>query len=458
MKIAIVGAGVVGVSAAYELACAGHQVTVFERRGAVAEGTSFANAGVVAPGYVMPWAAPGVRTKALASLFSTHGAVKLRMPLAASDVAWMWRFSKACAAAVHNPNRLAMHQLAKHSQARMAQITAELALSHDQASGYMVLLRSEKELRHAQGTTALLEAAGVKHSLLDADAARSQEPALCRDTPLAGAIALPDAQVANCRQYTQQLRDAAKARGVRFELRSRIESIIAEEQIKKSGAQTAHGAALLIAEDASFETATTGFAKSEPAALVAQGNGPRREVFDAVVVCAGVESVALLKPLGIELPLRPVWGYSLSAALREPNFHAGNHLPHAPQSGVMDERYKVSISRLGLRLRVAGSAELGGREGHSPKAALATLYKVLEDWFPGAAQMSRVQEWKGARPMLPDGPPLIGPSGVPGVWLNLGHGGSGWALASGSAQVLSDQIAGRTPQVDVTRLQLSRWG
>ena len=122
----------------------------------------------------------------------------------------------------------------------------------------------------------------------------------------------------------------------------------------------------------------------------------------------------------------------------------------------MDEKFKVAISRLGQRIRVAGSAELGGTPGHMTAAALATLYKVLDDWFPGAARMSRAQVWKGARPMLPDGPPVLGASGIPGVWLNLGHGSSGWALACGSARVVADALAPRQAAIDVEGLGVER--
>jgi D-amino-acid dehydrogenase len=144
-----------------------------------------------------------------------------------------------------------------------------------------------------------------------------------------------------------------------------------------------------------------------------------------------------------------VYGYSVSAPLREPL--------NAPRSAVMDERYKVAISRLGQRVRVAGSAELGGSLEHKRASSLRTLYKVLHDWFPGAAQFSNgVQEWKGARPMLPDGPPILGASGVPGVWLNLGHGSSGWALSCGSARALADLVAQRTTELDIEGLGVER--
>ena len=178
------------------------------------------------------------------------------------------------------------------------------------------------------------------------------------------------------------------------------------------------------------------------------------EAFDAVVVCAALGSRGLLKPLGLRLPLVAVHGYSITAPLRLVEGH-----PHlGPASAVMDEKYKVAISRLGQRVRVAGSAELGGNLAQHNAAAIHTLHKVLDDWYPGCAQHGQIQAWKGARPMLPDGPPVLGVSGVPGVWLNLGHGSSGWALACGSARVLADQLAGRAPAIDVEGLDVTRLG
>jgi D-amino-acid dehydrogenase len=181
-------------------------------------------------------------------------------------------------------------------------------------------------------------------------------------------------------------------------------------------------------------------------------DAPTQRQFDAVIICSGVDSAALLRPLGIDIPLAPVYGYSVSAAIRDPL--------NAPRSAVMDERYKVVITRLGQRVRVAGSAEIGGLPERKRASSLQTLYKVLHDWFPGAAALagtrSGVQEWKGARPMLPDGPPLLGACGVPGVWINLGHGSTGWTMSCGSARVVADLMSGRTPEIDVQGLGIER--
>jgi D-amino-acid dehydrogenase len=164
--------------------------------------------------------------------------------------------------------------------------------------------------------------------------------------------------------------------------------------------------------------------------------------YDAVLLCTGVHTNHLLAPHGAHLPLRPVYGYSVSAHIKEPL--------NAPRSGLMDEHYKVSITRLGQRVRVAGSAQVGGRPGHMNSAALQTLYKVLHDWYPGSAIMSQgVQEWQGARPMMANRPPVIGPLRAnSSLWLNVGHGSSGWALSCGSARLLADQIAGKACGID----------
>ena len=415
MKIAILGAGIVGVATAYELACDGHEVTVVERHASVAEGASFANAGVLAPGYVTPWAAPGMPGKVLRQLLTKHASVRVSRPLSGGDIAWMRRWLRACDADTYLANRARLQRLAFYSRQRLNEVAGRMAYDFDRSNGYMVLLRSDKDRAMVQPGLAVLRELGVAFHDISADEARQIEPALHPGTPLAGAVHLPQDEVANCRQFAVILRDAAQGLGARF----------------------------------LFNNAVTRMDQAQAASVfVANQLTPQR--FDAVVLCAGAQSAALLRPLGIDLPLRPVYGYSISAHIPEP--------VHAPRSGVMDERYKVAITRMGQRVRVAGSAEIGGRPDAINHRAVQTLYKVLDDWYPGAARLSRgVQVWKGARPMLPDGPPVLGASGVPGVWLNLGHGSSGWALACGSARVLADQIAGREPAIDTSGYNVGRY-
>ena len=417
MKVAVIGAGIIGITTAYELAVDGHDVTVFERRGAAAEETSFANAGVVAPGSVTPWAAPGMPSKVLGNLLSRHAAVKLSLPISGADLAWMWKWWRACKLEIYLANRARLQRLAFYSRSRLHRITADLQLDYDRTEGYTVLLRSEKDNRLVQPGLQVLREAGVTFSEINAEGARKLEPALNPDTEFFGGIHLPNDEVANCRQFALLLKDIARGLGVNFEFNTAV-------------------AQLNLAPAASI--------------LIAGESTPRQ--FDQVVMCAGLASAALLKPLGLKIPMAAVYGYSISAPIREPL--------NAPRSALMDEHYKVAISRLGNRVRVAGGAELGGSLSAHKASSIQTLYKVLQDWFPGAAQHANtgasVQVWKGARPMLPDGPPIIGASGLPGVWLNLGHGSSGWALSCGSARALADLMSGKPPEIDMDGLNTAR--
>jgi D-amino-acid dehydrogenase len=259
----------------------------------------------------------------------------------------------------------------------------------------------------------------VAHRVLSAQEARRVEPGLNPEAQLAGAVHLPDDGFGNCRLFAQLLKGHAQRLGVNFE----------------------------------FETTVLRMVPGKKPQLVLSRAGKQdsRE-FDAVVVCAGARAGELLRPAGLPLPLASVWGYSITAPLR----HFEAHPEAGPQAALMDERFKVAITRLGQRVRVAGSAEIGGRPEHFHAGAMATLYRVLNDWFPGVPQLAQAQRWKGARPMLPDGPPLVGASGLAGIWLNLGHGSSGWALACGSAQVLTEQMAGRDAGLDTRLFQVAR--
>jgi D-amino-acid dehydrogenase len=421
MRVAVIGAGIIGVTTAFELAVDGHQVTVFERRAAVAEEASFANAGVVAPGYVTPWAAPGMPGKIAGYLLRQHAPVRLTLPLTREHIAWMWRWFQACDSATYAANRARMQRLAFYSRTRLAEISEHFQFEYDHNVGYLVLLRGESDRKLVQPSLQVLRDAGVAFKELSAEEARVIEPALNPDTPFVGAVHLPADEVGNCRQFALLLKTEAQREGVKFEFNHAVDPL-----------DPAHPALLNV--------------------WALGAAAPEQRRFDAVIVCSGVESAALLRPLGLSIPLVPVYGYSISAPLREPL--------NAPRSALMDERYKVAIARLGQRVRVAGSAEIGGSPDKKRAASIQTLYKVLHDWFPGAAQLANtgagVQEWKGARPMLPDGPPLIGATGVPGVWINMGHGSSGWALSCGCARAVADLMAARTPEIDVEGLGVER--
>lgn len=424
MRIAVIGAGIVGVTSAHELAADGHEVTVYERHAGVASETSFANAGVVAPGYVTPWAAPGMPLKVLRHLFGRHAPVRFGGANALAQLPWMWRWWRACRPAVYRQHRGWMYELARYSRQRQHALTQALSLEYEQASGVLVLLRTARDLAQAQASLQVLRTLEVPFELLDAEGCRRVEPGLQAGTPLHAGIWLAQDEVGNCRQFAHLMKAQAQHHGARFRFQHEVLAL------------TPGSAPRVISQDRG------------PA-------GTRDEAtYDAVLLCAGHQAARLLRPLRLRVPIAPVYGYSVTAPL---SLADETHTP-GPRGAVMDEKFKVAISRLGQRIRVAGSAELGGEPGRMNAAALATLYKVLDDWYPGAARLSQASAWKGARPMLPDGPPVIGRSRLPGLWLNLGHGSSGWALSCGSARLVADLMAGRDPGIDLAGLGPQRLG
>jgi D-amino-acid dehydrogenase len=445
MRVAVIGAGVIGVTTAYELAVDGHDVTVFERRGTVAAESSFANAGLIAPSYVAPWAAPGMPGKVLSHLWRAHAPVRVGIHFDLSTLGWLWRWWRACKPQTYRANRARMHRLAHFSRERLHELTQRLHLDFERGQGFLVLLRSPRDLAMAEPGIRALAELGAAPQLLDAAACRLVEPGLNPDMALHAGIYSKDDDVGNCREFTHLLRREAARRGVRFRFRVQVERVVAGLRPSLVVVRTP--------VDPRDQPPAPSRVNASDWPITQPGDADTAEAsFDAIVVCAALGSRELLRPLGIKLPLLPVYGYSVTAPLR----HDDEHLLREPRAALMDERYKVAISRLGNRVRIAGSAEIGGRADRSDAAAQATLDKVLDDWFPGVSLRSLAQRWKGARPMLPDGPPVLGPSGVPGVWLNLGHGGSGWALACGSARLVADAVAGRATPIDIDGLGIDR--
>lgn len=412
MKIAIVGAGIVGMSTAYELAQDGHEVTVFEQRNAAAEEASFANAGLLLPHLLTPWATPGLG--APLKLLGRRATLRLAQGVKGSDLAWLWRWRRAARHGAQAAQLSALEGLARYSQQRLQHIAAQHALDFESTQGRLILLRTPQEQARWQATLPLLRDAGVALREVDADAARQIEPGLCPETPLAGALHLPDAMAGNCRLFAQLLRQGTQTAGVQFAWGAQVVRLT-----------------------------------SQPTGVQVQGESNTRP-FDAVVLCAGMASAALLRPLGLRLPLAAVHGYSVSAPLRE--------AVHAPVASVLDSQQQISITRLGQRVRIAGGAELGGPGAAHHAPTLQQLYLSMNEWFPGGALLSSgLQVWRGARPTLPDGAPVVGASGLPGLWLNTGHGAGGWALASGCARAVADLIGQRSPDVSLEGLGIQRF-
>lgn len=414
MRVIVVGAGIIGVCSAYYLRRAGHDVTVIERRAGVAQEASHANAGVMAPSYVGPWAQPGMPAKVLAYLFRAEAPVVFRPSADPALWRWLLRWLRECRLERYLRNKARMQRLAFYSQARLRELRALHQLDYEQATGYLQLFRGDEEISRSEPTRRMLKELGVQHSLLNAEQARHVEPALNPDTTLAGALHLPDDETGNCAFFAQQLKEIALRDGAEFRF-----GVTAQ----------------------AFATA------SRRVDHLRTDAGDLRA--DAYVVAGGVDSGPLLRSARIRLPLLPVKGYSVTAPVAE--------LGHAPVTGVMDEAYKVAITRLGRRLRVAGTAEIGTHGMSLRESALGTLMKVARDWFPSAATYRSAQYWVGARPMLPDGPPVLGSTPLDNLYLNTGHGSSGWAMACGSARLLADLISGQTPEIDLDGLTLDRY-
>lgn len=416
MKIAIVGAGIVGVTTAHELAQDGHAVTVFEQRSAAAEEASFATGGLLAPGVLSPWSAPGASQTP--AYFGRHATLRLGSALTLADLSWLRRWRRAARASARSgeplPSLAALERLARYSQARLQHLAESLDLQFEHSPGTLLLLRTPRDAQALAPALKALRDAGSTIREVDAGTARTIEPGLSHALPLACALHLPDGLAGNCRQFALLLRQAAQQHGAQFHFNTRVARL------------TGH-----------------------PAGVQVEGEAAPRS-FDAVVLCAGVQSAALLQPLGQRLPLVALHGSSVSAPLREEL--------HAPLGVVVDVQTQTTIARLGQRVRVSGGAELGRGAAQAHPQTLKTLYRVLGECFPGGvSHSSGVQVWRGARPMLPDGPPAVGATAVPGLWLNLGHGASGWALACGSARALADQITGRTPDISLEGLDAQRF-
>jgi D-amino-acid dehydrogenase len=416
-RVAVVGAGIVGTCTAWYLRRHGFEVDVIERRDGVARETSWGNAGVIAPGYVTPWAAPGMPRKVLSYLFAAESPVLFRPVASAALARWIARWLRECDLERYRVNKTRMQRLAFHSRDALHALRAELGIDDGRRPGYLQLLRSERDLAMAGPARALLAENGVPHALLDADATRAREPALARSSPLVGALWLPQDESASCPDFAQALADASVAAGVRFRFGATV------RRIRVEGGRA-------VGLD------------------VAQGGTESLLPCDAVVVAGAVDALPLLAAHGIRLPIWPVKGYSTTLPMPD--------AARGPRSAMIDEAYKVAITPFPGRIRVAGTAELGSPALVPRPQALRTLVKVGRDWFPDAADWSAATCWVGARPMTPDGPALLGATPVAGLYVNMGHGSTGWAMAAGAGQVVADVVAGRAPAIDLDGLTLER--
>ncbi|MEZ6935633.1 MULTISPECIES: D-amino acid dehydrogenase [Aeromonas] len=417
MDIVVLGGGVVGVTSAWYLAKAGHKVTLLERRDGVALETSHANAGQISPGYASPWAAPGIPLKAAKWLLQKHAPFTVRPTSDPFQLRWMLKMFANCTPAAYAVNKGRMVRLAEYSRDCMKQLRGELALDYEgRQLGTLQLFRSQAQLDASQRDIAVLEEYGVPYQSLDAGGCEEVEPALARVRgKVVGGLRLPGDETGDCFRFTQALADEARKLGVSFVFNCAIDEV----EIAKGRA-------------------------------VAVRAGEQRFQADAIVCALGSYGTGFLRPLGIELPVYPVKGYSLTLPMTDAE--------GAPRSTVLDETYKVAITRFDERIRVGGMAELSGFNLALNPRRHDTLAMVVRDLFPQGGNLEQATFWTGLRPMTPDGTPLVGPSPIPGLWLNTGHGTLGWTMAAGSGQLLSDLISGNTPDISDEGLTLARYG
>jgi D-amino-acid dehydrogenase len=419
MKAIVLGGGVIGVATAFYLRTHGCDVTLIEREPDVALVTSFANAGVIAPGYVTPWAAPGMPLKLLKYLFKPASPLIFRPTLDPAQWRWIARWLRECDTERFRLNKQRMQRIAYYSRSCLHEFRSRYPFDYGRSQGYLQLFRSEYDLELAQPSLAVLRDAGIVFREVSASQCVDIEPGLrwARQTPVSG-VYLPDDEAGDCARFTRELRSVCESLGVVFRFDTRV-----------TGLDVQGGAVRGV--------------------RVESVRGNEVVSADAVVVALGVESAELLAPLGVKVPLYPVKGYSATLPVIDDE--------KAPRAAVMDESLKTAITRFGRNLRVAGTAELGNRQATLREAALQTLLKVLDDWFPHAAKGSSAHFWVGRRPMMPDGVPLLGASGVQGLWLNVGHGSTGWAMAMGSGRVVADLVVGKVPEIDLERVGVGRY-
>jgi D-amino-acid dehydrogenase len=416
VKVAILGGGVIGVTSAYYLAAAGHSVTVIDRQAGPGLETSFANAGEVSPGYASPWAGPGVPLKAVKWLLMKHGPLVVRPKLDPAMWAWLLKMLRNCTSARYAVNKSRMIPLAEYSRDCLRALRSETGIRYDERSrGTLQLFRTQAQLDGTAEDIAVLRQYGVPYELLDRDGCIGAEPALAAvKEKFVGGLRLPQDETGDCHMFTQALSEIARGLGVTFRYNTAIEGMIADG------------------------TRVNGVATSKGAIAA-----------DAYVVALGSWSSRLLRPLGIHIPVYPVKGYSITVPLADDK--------SAPVSTVMDESYKVAITRLGDRIRVGGTAEVSGYSNRLDPARRATLDHSVTDLFPRGGHIDKATFWCGLRPMTPDGPPIIGPTRYANLHLNTGHGTLGWTMACGSGRVLADLLANRKAEIDTTDLAMHRY-
>ncbi len=416
MKVLVLGGGVIGVSTAYYLARAGHEVELVDRQAGPALETSFGNAGEISPGYSSPWAGPGVPFKAIKWMLMQHSPLVIRPLLDPAMWQWGLMLLANCNARAYALNKSRMVPIAEYSRDCMKALRAETGISYDdRQQGTLQLFRTQAQLDGIAGDVEVLKQYGVPFEVLDRAGFTAVEPALkLTQHKFIGALRLPNDETGDCFKFTCRLAEMAAELGVKFRWNTRIDAL-----------QVGGGAITGVFTDAGVLKA------------------------DKVVLALGSHSPKLLQPVGVRVPVYPVKGYSITVPITDAE--------HAPESTIMDETHKVAVTRLGDRIRVGGTAELAGYSAALREPRRATLEHVVTDLFPKGGDVSKASFWCGLRPMTPDGTPIVGTCSVHNLLLATGHGTLGWTMAAGTGRVIADLVSGKAPEIDVSGLNVARY-
>lgn len=415
MRVLVLGAGVVGVTSAWFLRQAGHDVTVIERQIGAGRETSFANGGQISVSHAEPWANPGAPRKVLQWLGREDAPLLFRPRLSAEQWTWGLAFLRECTAARAAQNTRRLVALGLYSRGVLKQLRSEIALDYPYSErGILHFYTNDADFELARTSAALMRSLGCDRRTISPDDAVKLEPALTpvRDR-IVGADYCAEDESGDAHAYTVQLAERCRQQGVEFMLNTTVRRVLVEKG-RCVGVQVMHRD-----QDITVMNA------------------------DAVVACLGVQTRALVAPLGIRLQIVPAKGYSATFDIIDPK--------RAPSVSLTDDEYKIVFSRFDRRLRVAGTVELGGAGLDLNPARCDALTRRTEALFPGACDFSQTRYWAGLRPLTPSNIPYLGATRVPALFLNTGHGTLGWTMAAGCGELIASLVSGRPTAIALPR-------
>ena len=408
MKIAVIGAGAVGTSTAYELALDGHEVTVYDRNASIAEGASFANGCLLAPSLTQALSHPQWPVGSMTALYRFFLSARIKTSASFNDIRWLCQWSASQSTSEFLARLGASHALMAASLSRLQAILQNTGIAFDRGAGQILLLSTETDAQAFAAKLSAIKELGVSSRTLSAEEARKIEPGLSPTAPLHSAVFFPMDEIGNCRQFSQLIKDAAIELGASFCMGKAVKSL-----------------------------------RVNPAPTLTFADETPDAVFDKVVVCTGDDPGGFLAALNIKGRRAALQSYSVSLPIREPL--------NAPRCALFTAATRVLIARNGERIRVSGGLELGNGQGKNTETAIHQLYDTLQSHFPGAANFQQgAQIWRGSSLFTSDALPLVGPTPTAGIYVNMGHGNNGWGMANGAARLVADLVAQRDTVLDAS--------